>query len=97
MDVVSLWQHGIDNAVAVLGTAATPHHVRTLVTLTDEILFCFDGDDAGRRAAWRALEQSLEAQLLAEAEAFGDCSATEDFVEGIEAFLAKRKPRFRGR
>lgn len=61
MDVVSLWQHGIDNAVAVLGTAATPHHVRTLVTLTDEILFCFDGDDAGRRAAWRALEQSLEA------------------------------------
>ena len=36
-------------------------HVRTLVTLTDEILFCFDGDDAGRRAAWRALEQSLEA------------------------------------
>ncbi|MCP5727158.1 toprim domain-containing protein, partial [Klebsiella pneumoniae] len=59
--VVSLWQHGIDNAVAVLGTAATPHHVRTLVTLTNEILFCFDGDDAGRRAAWRALEQSLEA------------------------------------
>ncbi len=44
-----------------------------------------------------SLEQSLEAQLLAEAEAFGDCSATEDFVEGIEAFLAKRKPRFRGR
>ncbi|GAB6049560.1 hypothetical protein JCM16106_04040 [Hydrogenophilus islandicus] len=61
MDVVALWQHGIDNAVAVLGTAATPHHVKTLLTLTDEIIFCFDGDDAGRRAAWRALEQSLEA------------------------------------
>jgi len=61
MDVVTLWQHGIANAVAVLGTAATAHHVRTLLALTDEVIFCFDGDAAGRQAAWRTCERSLEA------------------------------------
>jgi DNA primase len=61
MDVVALAQYGIANAVATLGTATTPQHVQTLLRQTDRIVFCFDGDAAGRRAAWRALENSLEA------------------------------------
>lgn len=62
MDVVALAQHGIEYAVATLGTATTPLHVQKLLRQSDEIVFCFDGDEAGRRAAWRALEGSL-AQL----------------------------------
>jgi DNA primase len=62
MDVVALAQSGIEYAVATLGTATTPLHVQKLLRQTDEIVFCFDGDEAGRRAAWRALEVSL-AQL----------------------------------
>lgn len=59
MDVVALAQHGVEYAVATLGTACTPAHVQKLIKLTDEIVFCFDGDKAGRKAAWRALENSL--------------------------------------
>src|SRR5688572_16885509 len=59
MDVVALAQHGVEYAVATLGTATTPTHVQKLLRQTDEIVYCFDGDDAGRRAAWRALENSL--------------------------------------
>lgn len=59
MDVVALAQSGVDYAVATLGTATTPMHVQKLLRQTDEIVFCFDGDDAGRRAARRALENSL--------------------------------------
>jgi DNA primase len=59
MDVVALAQHGVGHAVATLGTACTPAHVQKLVKQTDRIIFCFDGDAAGRRAAWRALENSL--------------------------------------
>lgn len=61
MDVVALAQFGIANAVATLGTATTPMHVRKLLRLADRVVFCFDGDNAGRKAAWRALEASLEA------------------------------------
>lgn len=61
MDVVALAQFGIENAVATLGTATTPHHIQTLLRQTDRIVFCFDGDSAGRRAARRALENALEA------------------------------------
>ena len=61
MDVVALAQFGIDNAVAALGTATTPHHINTLLRQTDRVVFCFDGDAAGRKAAWRALENALEA------------------------------------
>jgi DNA primase len=60
MDVVGLAQFGVGNAVATLGTAATPHHIQKLLRLTDRVVFCFDGDAAGRRAAGRALEVSLE-------------------------------------
>ena len=62
MDVVALAQAGIEYAVATLGTATTPVHVQKLLRQSDEVVFCFDGDAAGRRAAWRALENSL-AQL----------------------------------
>jgi DNA primase len=59
MDVVALAQHGIDNAVATLGTATTPTHVQKLFKQAGRVVFCFDGDDAGRRAAWHALENCL--------------------------------------
>ncbi len=60
MDVVALAQHGIANAVATLGTATTPTHVHKLLRQADRVIFCFDGDNAGRKAAARALEASLE-------------------------------------
>ncbi len=59
MDVVALAQHGVEYAVATLGTATTATHVQKLLRHTDEIVFCFDGDTAGRHAAWRALENSV--------------------------------------
>ena len=60
LDVVALAQHGVGNAVATLGTATTPTHVQKLLRQADRLVFCFDGDSAGRKAAWRALENSLE-------------------------------------
>lgn len=59
MDVVALAQHGIDNAVATLGTAANQQHSETLFKVVSTIIFCFDGDRAGRAAAWRALQATL--------------------------------------
>ncbi|MCO5760704.1 MAG: DNA primase, partial [Chromatiaceae bacterium] len=59
MDVVMLAQHGVDNAVATLGTAVTPDHVGKLFRLVDDVVFAFDGDAAGRKAAWRGLENAL--------------------------------------
>jgi DNA primase len=59
MDVVALAQKGFANAVATLGTACTPDHVQKLFRFTDSVVFSFDGDAAGRRAAARALEASL--------------------------------------
>jgi DNA primase len=61
MDVVALAQHGIGYAVATLGTSTTAVHVQKLFRLTDTVVFCFDGDNAGRKAAWRALESALPA------------------------------------
>ena len=59
MDVVALAQNGIEYAVATLGTATTPYHVQKMLRLTDKVMFCFDGDAAGQRAAWRAMENAL--------------------------------------
>ena len=59
MDVVALAQMGFPQAVATLGTACTPTHVQKLLRQTDNVIFSFDGDKAGRRAARRALEASL--------------------------------------
>lgn len=61
MDVVALAQHGIEYAVATLGTATTPVHIAKLTRQTDNIIFCFDGDAAGRKAAWRAAMNALPA------------------------------------
>ncbi len=61
MDVVALAQAGINEAVATLGTATSTTHVERLFRVVPEVVFCFDGDSAGRRAAWRALENALPA------------------------------------
>lgn len=59
MDVVALAQFGVGYGVAALGTATTAEHVKILMRQADSIYFCFDGDGAGRKAAWRALENAL--------------------------------------
>jgi DNA primase len=59
MDVVRLHQAGITYAVATLGTATTPEHLARVFRICNEVTFCFDGDRAGRAAAWKALENSL--------------------------------------
>jgi DNA primase len=59
MDVVALAQFGIRNAVATLGTAVTAEHLQTLFRELNEVVFCFDGDQAGQKAAWKALELAL--------------------------------------
>ncbi len=91
MDVVALAQHGVGNAVATLGTATTATHVQKLLRQVDRIVYCFDGDNAGRKAAWRALENSLEA--LPEQKSIGfvflpDGEDPDSFVrsQGSEAF-----------
>ena len=94
MDVVALAQYGIGNAVATLGTATTATHVRKLLRQVDRIVFCFDGDNAGRKAAWRALENALEA--LADNKQIGfvflpEADDPDSFVRanGTEAFQQK--------
>ncbi|MFT2090298.1 DNA primase [Paraglaciecola sp. 2405UD69-4] len=59
MDVVALGQFGINYAVASLGTATTAEHIQMLFRATSEVICCYDGDRAGREAAWRALESAL--------------------------------------
>lgn len=59
MDVVALAQYGIDYAVASLGTSTTAEHIQLLFRATDNVICCYDGDRAGREAAWRALETTL--------------------------------------
>ena len=91
MDVVALAQHGIGNAVATLGTATTATHVQKLLRQVDRIVYCFDGDAAGRKAAWRALENSLEALPEQKSIGFVFLPETDDpdsFVrsQGREAF-----------
>ena len=85
MDVVALAQHGIEYAVATLGTSTTPVHAQKLFRLADLVVFCFDGDSAGRKAAWRALENTLpvltdgkEARFLF----LPDGEDPDDFVRG---------------
>jgi DNA primase len=59
MDVIALARNGIDFATATLGTATTDEHLNRLFRLTENVVFCFDGDRAGKAAAWRALENAL--------------------------------------
>lgn len=59
MDVIALFQFGVDNVVATMGTSATSEHISKIFNLCDDIYYCFDGDKAGFKAAWRALERSI--------------------------------------
>ena len=91
MDVVALAQHGVEYAVATLGTATTPTHVQKLLRQADDIVFSFDGDTAGRKAAWHALEVSLPATLDQKAIRFlflpeGEDPDTYVRAKGKEAF-----------
>ena len=103
MDVVALAQHGVDYAVATLGTSTTPVHVQKLFRQSDRVVFCFDGDAAGRKAAWRALENALP--VLADGKNAGfvflpDGEDPDDFVRrrgkaAFEALIARRRPGLR--
>lgn len=93
MDVIALAQHGIDFAVATLGTATTPVHLQKLFRQSDRVVFCFDGDSAGRKAAWRALENALPVLADGKNAAFmflPDDEDPDDFVRrrGKAAFQA---------
>ena len=94
MDVIALAQHGIRNAVATLGTATTSEHLDRLFKTAPEVVFCFDGDRAGREAAWKALNATLpqlregrEARFLFLPE--GEDPDTLVRKEGAEAFSAR--------
>ena len=100
MDVVALAQWGLPNAVATLGTACTADHVQKLFRFTDSVVFSFDGDAAGRRAAARALEASLPHAsdlrsvrfLFLPTEHDPDSYVREFGTEGFEAQIAKAVP-----
>jgi DNA primase len=92
MDVVALAQHGVENAVATLGTATTATHLQKLLRLADNVVFSFDGDSAGRKAAWRALEISLPVLADGKAVSFLFLPSEDDpdtYIrrEGKEGFL----------
>src|SRR5258708_23522777 len=96
MDVVRLHQAGITYAVATLGTATTQEHLHKIFRITSEVVFCFDGDRAGRQAAWRALENSLPLARDGRELKFmflpdGDDPATLGGEEGSEAFENRLK------
>lgn len=78
MDVVALAQYGISYAVATLGTATSTTHIERLFRLVPEIVFCFDGDAAGLKAAWRALESALPALVDGKGASFLFLPAGED-------------------
>ena len=61
VDVIAMFDKGMENSVATLGIATNRFHVQKLLQIVDEIVFCFDGDDAGRGAAWGALKNALPA------------------------------------
>jgi DNA primase len=94
MDVIALAQHGVRNAVATLGTATTGDHLDRLFKTTPQVVFCFDGDRAGREAAWKALNTALphlregrEARFLFLPE--GEDPDTLVRKEGAQAFAAR--------
>ena len=94
MDVIALAQQGLRNAVATLGTATSDEHLKRLYRIVPSVLFCFDGDAAGRKAAWRALESALpnlqdgrRARFLFLPE--GEDPDTLVRREGTDAFMAR--------
>ncbi|WP_028918448.1 DNA primase [Pseudoxanthomonas sp. J35] len=100
MDVVALFQHGITQAVATLGTATTADHAELLFRNAPDVYFCFDGDAAGRRAGWRAVESVLPRMkdgrqafflFLPEGED-PDTIVRQEGAEGFDARLAQATP-----
>ena len=94
LDVVALAQFGLDYAVATLGTATTRDHLERLFRYAPEVVFCFDGDRAGRDAAWRALGNALPALHEGRQVSFlflpeGEDPDTLIRKEGLEAFTAR--------
>jgi DNA primase len=101
MDVVALAQFGISYAVATLGTATSTTHIERLFRMVPEIIFCFDGDNAGRKAAWRALESTLPALQDGKLVSFLFLPQDEDpdslvRKEGPELFEARLKSQTEG-
>jgi DNA primase len=99
-DVVALAQYGMRNAVATLGTATTPDQAGLLFRAAEIVIFCFDGDEAGRKAAWRALQATLpklkegvQARFLFLPEGEDpDSLVRQQGKEAFEALLAKAQP-----
>ncbi len=100
MDAIALAQFGITNAVATLGTATTSDHLQQLLRAAPELVFCFDGDRAGREAAWKALNvalplatghQSIRFLFLPEGEDPDTLVRTEG-AEGFATRMAKASP-----
>ncbi len=100
MDVIALAQHDIPYAVATLGTATSADHANLLFRYARELVFCFDGDTAGRNAAWKALEASLPALregrsirfLMLPQEHDPDSLVREEGKAGFEQRLAQAQP-----
>jgi DNA primase len=100
MDTVRLHQYGISYAVATLGTATTPEHLKRIFRLVSEVVFAFDGDRAGRGAAWRALQHALpeareprEMRFLFLPEGHDpDSLVAEEGREAFEARIASAEP-----
>jgi len=100
MDTVRLHQYGITYAVATLGTATTPEHLKRIFRLVSEVVFAFDGDRAGRGAAWRALQHALpeareprEMRFLFLPEGHDpDSLVAEEGREAFEARVASAEP-----
>ena len=94
MDVIALAQFGLTNVVATLGTATTPEHLQLLSRAAPEVVFCFDGDRAGRAAAWKALETALPSATGRQSIRFlflpdGEDPDTLIRAEGPEAFRTR--------
>ncbi|MCX2543965.1 DNA primase [Pseudomonas kribbensis] len=94
MDVIALAQQGLRNAVATLGTATSEEHLKRLFRVVPNVLFCFDGDQAGRNAAWRALEATLSSLQDGRRARFlflpeGEDPDTLIRAEGTDAFRAR--------
>ncbi len=100
MDVIALAQHEVPYAVATLGTATSAEHANLLFRYARELVFCFDGDTAGRNAAWKALEASLPALregrsirfLMLPQEHDPDSLVREEGREGFEQRMAQAQP-----
>ena len=94
MDVLALAQFGVPNVVATLGTATTTYHIQLLSKYTKEVVFCFDGDNAGRQAAWRALESTfnnLDKDIVANFVFLPEAHDPDSLIraEGADAFLKR--------